>query len=67
MVNTMKLKGRIVEKNTTIGKLAKKVGYSAYYLGRMISNKAEMPLKVSSILKQELDITNEELTDFFYV
>lgn len=66
MVNTVKVKGRIVEKNKTIQKLAPKCGYTAYTLGKMISNKTPMTLDVSKKLSEELDITNEEIPDFFY-
>lgn len=66
MIDSKKLKGRIVEKGTTIQKLAPKTGYSAYTLGQMIGNKVKMPLEVCSVLVKELDIKNEELISFFY-
>ena len=66
MVNTEKVKGRIVEENQTIQKLAPKCGYSAYTLGKMISNKTSMTLDVSKILAEELHIVREEIPDFFY-
>ncbi len=66
MIDSKKLKGRIVEKDTTIQKLAPKTGYSAYTLGQMIANKVKMPLEVCCILKEELDINNDELVSFFY-
>lgn len=66
MVNTEKVKGRIVEMNTTIQKLAPKCSYSAYTLGKMISNKTPMTLDVSKTLSEELHITREEIPDFFY-
>lgn len=66
MINTEKLKGRIIEKGKTIQKLAPKCGYSAYTLGKMISNKTPMPLTVSDILVEELNISREEIPDFFY-
>lgn len=66
MVNTEKLKGRIVEERKTIQILAPKCKYSAYTLGKMISNKTPMTLEVSNILVEELNIKREEIPDFFY-
>lgn len=66
MINTEKLRGRIIENNTTIYKLAPKVGYSAYTLGKMISNKSKMTIDVSEKLINELDIKEDEIVQFFY-
>ena len=66
MVNTKKIKARMIEKDKNIQKLAPKVGYTAYTLGRMISNKTAMTLDVSKVLMIELDILDEEIPDFFY-
>lgn len=66
MVNTEKLRGRIVEENKTIQKLAPICGYSAYTLGKMIANKTPMTLEVSKTLAEELNIKKGEISDFFY-
>lgn len=67
MVNSRKIKAKIIEKGTTIQKLAPKIKYSAYTLGRMISNKSKMNLEVSEFLIKELDIRDEDIKDFFYI
>lgn len=67
MINTEKLKGRIVEKKKTIQSIAPKTGYSAYTLGKMISNKSDMSINTSIIIMEELEIPIEEVVDFFYV
>lgn len=65
MVNTLKLKGRIAEKNTNFQKLSLKVGCTAYTLGRKISNKSPMYVEEAIILSEELDITDNEFASFF--
>lgn len=66
MVNTEKVRGKIVEENQTIQKLAPKCKYTAYTLGKMIANKTPMTLEVSKILAEELHIDRKEIPDFFY-
>ncbi len=65
MVNTLKFKGRMAEKEKTIQKLAPIVGCSAYTLGRKIANEAPMTIEEAMILSEELEIYNEEFADFF--
>ena len=45
MVNTNKLKGRIVEQGLTIGSLAALIGISPSTLGRKIRNLSDMTLE----------------------
>ena len=65
MVDTLRIKGKIAEKNKTIGEIAEKIPISRLTLGRQISNKRPMTIKVAMILMEELDISKEEFTEFF--
>lgn len=65
MINTAKIRGRIVEKNKTIYSIAQKIPCSPYTLGKKLSNKSPITLKEVSILCDELDIKKEEILDFF--
>lgn len=65
MVNTKKLKGRMVEKEKTIQYLAPLVGYTPYTLGQQILNKKPMSLETANVLCEELDINDKEFAEFF--
>lgn len=65
MINTSKVRGRIVEKGKTIQAIAHKIPCSPYILGRKIANESPMNLEEAIILSDELDITKEEFADFF--
>ena len=65
MINTSKVRGRIVEKGKTIQSIAPKIPCSPYILGRKIANESPMSLEEASNLSKELDIKEEEFTEFF--
>lgn len=65
MVNTAKIKGRIVEKGKTIQSIAPKIPCSAYTLGQKISNVKPINLDEVITLCDELSITQEEFAEFF--
>ena len=65
MVNTAKIKGRIVEKGKTIQALAPKIPCSPYTLGQKISNETPINLDEVMTLCAELDIKGEEFAEFF--
>ena len=65
MINTAKVKGRIVEKGKTIQSIAPKIPCSPYTLGQKISNETPMNLEEAMILSEELEITKEEFAEFF--
>ena len=65
MINTAKIKGRIVEKGKTIQSIAHKIPCSPYTLGQKLSNETPMNLEEAIILSDELDITKDEFADFF--
>lgn len=67
MINTAKIKGRIVEKGLTIQAIAPKIPCSAYTLGQKIGNESPMNLEEAMVLVEELDITKEEFADFFLI
>lgn len=65
MIDTFRLKLRIMEKKKTIQKLAPKVHLSAYTLGQQISNKKPMNIETAYILCDELDIADKDFSAFF--
>ena len=65
MINTAKVKGRIVEKGKTIQAIAPKIPCSPYILGRKIANESPMNLEEVIVLCNELDITQNEFAEFF--
>ena len=65
MINTAKIKGRIVEKGKTIQSIAPKIPCSPYTLGQKLLNETPMNLEEAIILSDELDITKDEFADFF--
>ena len=65
MINTAKVKGRIIEKGKTIQSIAPKIPCSPYTLGQKISNETPMNLEEAMILSEELEITKEEFSEFF--
>lgn len=65
MVNTAKIKGRIVEKGKTIQSIAPKIPCSAYTLGQKILNETPINLEEVMTLCKELDIKENEFAEFF--
>lgn len=65
VINSSKIRGRIVEKGKTIQEIAPKVPCSAYTLGQKIANEAPMNLSEVEVLINELDIKENEFAEFF--
>lgn len=65
MVNTSKIKGRIIEKRKTIQSIAPKIPCSPYTLGRKIANETPISLEEVIVLCDELDISDKEFAEFF--
>ena len=65
MVNTAKIKGRIVEKGKTIQSIAPKIPCSPYTLGQKIANETPINLEEVMVLCDELDIKKDEFPEFF--
>ncbi len=67
MVNNNKLRGRIVEKGLSIGKVAEDIGLSASTLGRKLRGIADMTLREAEMLCHVLDIPKNEILNYFFV
>lgn len=65
MINTAKIKGRIVEKGKTIQSIAPKIPCSPYTLGQKIANETPINLDEVMVLCKELDINEKEFAEFF--
>lgn len=67
MVNINKLKGKIVEKELTIEKLAEKIGLDRSTLYRKISNDGEtISIREANLICSELGLTGQEATEIFF-
>lgn len=66
MINTAKLKGRIVEKGKTIQSIAPKIPCTPYTLGQKISNETPMQIEEATTLANELDIQDDEIVEYFF-
>lgn len=67
MVNNNKLRGRIVEKGLSVGKVAEDIGLSASTLGRKLRGIADMTLREVEMLCHVLDIPKNEILTYFFV
>lgn len=65
MVNTAKVKGRIVEMGKTIQSIAPKIPCSPYTLGQKIANETPINLEEIIALCDELHIKEDEFAEFF--
>ena len=65
MINTAKIRGRIVEKGLTIQAIAPKIQCSPYTLGQKIANETPMNLEEAISLSRELEIKEDEFAEFF--
>ncbi len=66
MVNTNKLKGRIVEQGLTFGSLAYIIGVSPSTLGRKIRNLSDMTLEEVERIREALDIPPSRIMEYFF-
>mgnify|MGYP000855214569 CR=1 FL=1 len=67
MVNINKLKGKIVEKELTIEKLAEKIGLDRSTLYRKISSDGEtFSIREANLICGELGLTGREATEIFF-
>ena len=65
MINTAKVKGRIVEKGLTIQNISPKIGCTPYTLGQKIANETPMTLEEAISLSKVLNIEEYEFAEFF--
>lgn len=67
MVNVNKLKGKIVEKELTIEKLAEKIGLDRSTLYRKINNNGEtFTIREANMICTELGLSGKEATEIFF-
>lgn len=69
MINTLKLKAKLKEKNMTQEELATKIGINASTLNQKINNTIGQTLTIEEATKMSeiLDISREERMDIFFV
>ena len=65
MINTRKLKARIIEQGFTQETLAPVIGMSSSTLGRKIKNSADMTLREVAVICEVLDIPQEKILEYF--
>lgn len=66
MVNTNKLKGKIVEQGFTFARLAQKVGVSPSTLGRKIRNVSDLTLEEVERIRYILNIPPNRIMEYFF-
>ncbi len=66
MVNTNKLRGKIVEQGLTFGSLAQQVGVSPSTLGRKIRNVSDMTLEEVERIRDILNIPPNRMMEYFF-
>ena len=66
MVNTRKLRGRIIEQGMNYEKIAEIMGISSCTFGKKIRNIARMDLVEAEFLMKILNIPKDEFFDYFY-
>ena len=67
MINSKKLKAKVVEKGFTIKELSKKIDLSNYTLGQKISNKSIMNISEAKKIIDILDIKSDEIEKIFFI
>lgn len=67
MTNSLKLKGRIIEKGYTITTLSKEIGISYTSLSYKINNKREFNQREITFICNVLDIKDSERSSYFFV
>lgn len=66
MINTNKVRGRIVEKGLTIQTIATQMQITPYTLGKKIANESPMTLDEALKLATILEIPVEEIAEYFF-
>lgn len=67
MVNTTKLKIRMIEKDLTMGEVATNMGCTPYTLGQKMKNRKRLYVDEAEKLSNILDIPITEFADYFIV
>lgn len=66
MTNSLKLKGRIIEKGYTLARLAKKIGISYQSMSYKVNNKREFNQTEISAICSALDIEDDKRSAYFF-
>ena len=66
MINTNKLKGRIVEKGLTQGDVAKALNLATPTVSQKINNVRAMSLEEAFKIAELLDITDDQFREYFF-
>lgn len=67
LVNTNKLRGKIVEMGTTIPELAEKIGIDkASFYRKMKSNGENFTIKEANLISKELNLDLDEVNSIFF-
>jgi len=66
MVNTKKIKARLVELGTTIAHISGDMDMTPYTLGRKIGNQSDMTLNEANKLQKLLDIPDDDFNAYFF-
>jgi len=66
MVNTKKIKARLVELGTTIAHISGDMDMTPYTLGRKIGNQSDMTLNEANKLQKLLDISDDDFNAYFF-
>lgn len=66
MVNTKKLRGRIIEQGYNYEKVAEFMNLSACSLGKKIRNATQITLDEAELLMRLLEIPVDEFFEYFY-
>lgn len=66
MINTFKLKAKIVENQTNVQELSKKIGisYSSFY--RKLNGYTDFTIKEACMISNELKLTNNDINSIFF-
>ncbi len=67
MVNTNKLKGKIVEQGLTFHRLSQMIGVSPSTLGRKIRNLSDMTLEEVEMIREILNIPPSRIMEYFFM
>lgn len=66
MLDFRKLRGRIIEKYDTLENFAKSYGISLVCLSKKMNNKSQFTRKDILEMSEMLDISKEEIGDYFF-
>lgn len=67
MVNVLKLRGKMVEKEVNVAELAKRIGVDTSTLYRKLNAAEEsFTIKEANLITKELDLSKEEAVEIFF-